>query len=144
MAINYHDLEISSNLKNKRKLSAFIKTKTLEYLAVKKIDITYVFCTDDYLLEKNIAYLDHDTLTDIITFDLSENEKELNAEMYISIDRIKENAGSLNIPYQEELHRVIFHGLLHLCGFKDKSKEDALLMRQKEQECLNQYTPNEI
>lgn len=144
MAINYHDLEISSNLKNKRKLSAFIKTKVLEYLAVKKIDITYVFCTDDYLLEKNIAYLDHDTLTDIITFDLSENEKELNAEMYISIDRIKENAGSLNIPYQEELHRVIFHGLLHLCGFKDKSKEDALLMRQKEQECLNQYTPNEI
>ena len=141
MAINYHDLEISSNLKNKRKLSAFIKTKVLEYLAVKKIDVTYVFCTDDYLLEKNIAYLDHDTLTDIITFDLSENEKELNAEMYISIDRIKENAGSLNTPYQEELHRVIFHGLLHLCGFKDKSKEDVLLMRQKEQECLNQYTP---
>ena len=141
MAINYHDLEISSNLKNKRKLSAFIKTKALEYLAVKKIDISYVFCTDDYLLEKNIAYLDHDTLTDIITFDLSENEKELNAEMYISIDRIKENAGSLNIPYQEELHRVIFHGILHLCGFKDKSKEDVLLMRQKEQECLNQYTP---
>ena len=141
MAIKYHDLEVSSKLKNKRKLSAFIQKKAFEYLAIKSMEINYVFCTDEYLLEKNIAFLNHDTLTDILTFDLSEGNLILNAEIYISIDRVKENAETLNIPYQEELHRVIFHGLLHLCGFKDKSKDDALLMRQKEQECLNQYTP---
>jgi len=144
MAVNYYEEGVKSKLKDKRKLSAFIQQKAFEYLPVKKVNITYVFCDDAYLLEKNIAFLDHDTLTDIITFDLSENEKELISEIYISVERVQENAEKFNITYQEELHRVIFHGIMHLCGFKDKSEEDALTMRQKEQECLTQYTKNEI
>lgn len=145
MAISYHDWEVGSKLKNKRKLSAFIQSKAFEYLPVKSVAITYVFCNDAYLLEKNITFLNHDTLTDVITFDLSENEKKLEAEIYISVERIQENAQNLKILYQEELHRVIFHGLLHLCGFKDKSEKDALMMREKEKECLTQYqATNEI
>jgi probable rRNA maturation factor len=106
---------------------------------VKKAALAYVFCNDEYLLEKNQQFLDHDTLTDIITFDLSENEKELVGEIYISVDRVKDNALKYSTDYNTELHRVIFHGALHLCGFKDKKKEDKALMTQMENNCLQKY-----
>ena len=94
-------------------------------------DINYIFCDDDYLLQLNLQYLQHDTLTDIITFDYVEGEI-LNGDIYISIDRVKENAVIFEVSFEEELLRVIAHGLLHLCGFKDKSKKDAAEMRRQE------------
>jgi len=140
MPIHYFEHSIRSGLTQKRKLSAFLLSVAKEYLpSRKKVSIHYIFCSDDYLLEKNIAFLGHHTLTDIITFDLSEQEAALSAEIYISVERVKENAASFSVPYTEELHRVIFHGLLHLCGFKDKTAAEKAVMRQKEQDCLNRY-----
>jgi rRNA maturation RNase YbeY len=139
MAIQYFEEEVNAKLKQKRNLSAFLKNLVLEHLEVKKIALTYVFCDDAYLLEKNVQFLQHDTLTDIITFDLSETDSELVSEIYISVDRIVENAAKFGIDYQTELHRVIFHGALHLCGFKDKKKEDKALMTEMENDCLKKY-----
>lgn len=139
MAIHYYEQDVRSRLKDKRKLSAFLTTLVHEYLEVKKVALNYIFCSDEYLLEKNVQFLNHDTLTDIITFDLSESEQELQGEIYISVERIAENAGKFSIDYHTELHRVIFHGALHLCGFKDKKKEDKELMTQMENSCLQKY-----
>lgn len=94
-------------------------------------NINYIFCNDHYLLKKNQKYLQQDTLTDIITFDYSE-ENILNGDIYISVERIKENAVIFTVPFEEELNRVIIHGLLHLMGFKDKTKSEAKTMREKE------------
>src|SRR5690606_262078 len=106
---------------------------------LKKASLTYIFCTDDYLLQMNQQFLKHKTLTDIITFDLSSANDELEGEIYISIDRVKENAEKIDVKYEEELHRVIFHGILHLCGFKEKTVADAKEMRKQENNCHRQY-----
>lgn len=100
--------------------------------------INYIFCSDKRLLEINRTYLKHDYLTDIITFDLSEG-LATTAEIYISIDRVKENARNNKVSFKNELHRVIFHGALHLCGYKDKKKEEIAEMRQKEDHYLALY-----
>jgi rRNA maturation RNase YbeY len=140
MAVRYYDQHIKTNLRNKRKLGAFLYTLiTKKRTEVKKVDLTYIFCNDDYLLEINKEFLNHDTFTDIITFDMSEDKETLNGEIYISIDRVKENAAKFETSYNQELHRVIFHGALHLCGFKDKKTADKELMRQQEDMCLHQY-----
>ncbi len=89
------------------------------------------FCTDEYLLEKNIQFLNHNTLTDVITFDYCENNT-INGDILISIDRVKENSEIFEVDFLTELHRVMAHGLLHLLGYKDKTKEDARMMREKE------------
>lgn len=94
-------------------------------------DINYIFCDDEYLLKINIEYLNHDTLTDIITFDYVENGV-LNGDIYISIERVMENAGIFSVSFEQELHRVLAHGVLHLCGYKDKTESDAAFMRRKE------------
>ncbi|MBO7277207.1 MAG: rRNA maturation RNase YbeY [Bacteroidales bacterium] len=99
-------------------------------------DISYIFCSDEQLLEINKEYLNHDYYTDIITFDYSEAEI-VSGDMFISIDRIKDNAKALKVPYQEELHRVIIHGVLHLLGFKDKTESESQKMRQLEDESLS-------
>ena len=91
--------------------------KSLKYLNV-------IFCSDRYLLKINKQYLHHDYYTDVITFDLSQNKKEITGEIYISVDRIRENAGDYNKTFREELNRVIVHGLLHLCGYNDKTAKD--------------------
>ena len=105
----------------------------------KKLDsINFIFCTDKALLEINRQYLKHDFYTDIITFDLSETGS-VQAEIYISVDRIRENARQLGVSLKSELHRVIFHGVLHLCGYRDKSKAERQKMREKEELLLNQY-----
>ncbi|MBK7856133.1 MAG: rRNA maturation RNase YbeY [Bacteroidetes bacterium] len=93
--------------------------------------IQFVFCSDVYLLELNQQYLHHDTLTDIITFDYREGKK-ISGDIFISIDRVRENAGKFNVLFKEELHRVMIHGILHLCGYKDKDKKNKLLMTEKE------------
>lgn len=97
----------------------------------KEGEINYVFCNDTYLHKLNMEFLQHDTLTDIISFDNSVG-KELHGEIYISIDRVKENATEFQVSLEDELNRVIVHGVLHLCGYDDKSEEEAFRMRQKE------------
>lgn len=102
-------------------------------------NISYIFCTDEYLLDINIRHLDHHTLTDIITFDLSGlPTKSIEAEIYISYERVVENAQDFKVPVENELSRVMAHGLLHLCGYKDKSPQEEELMRKKE----NEYIPS--
>jgi len=104
-------------------------------------ELQYIFCTDDYLLEINRQYLKHNYYTDIITFDLSEQGQPINAEIYISVDRVRDNARSFGNTLKNELHRVIFHGALHLCGYKDKSQQDEKLMRKMEDQYLRLYFP---
>lgn len=99
----------------------------------KEGDINYVFCDDDYILEINKQYLDHDYYTDIISFDYSVGN-ELHGDVFVSIDRVKENAADFDATFDEELKRVIIHGILHYCGYKDKSETEEILMRQKENE----------
>ncbi|MEH6679555.1 MAG: rRNA maturation RNase YbeY [Sediminicola sp.] len=101
-------------------------------------DLNYIFCDDPYLLDINQKYLDHDTYTDIITFDYTE-QHILAGDIFISIDRIKENAQNFEVTFQNELLRVMSHGLLHLMGYGDKSVQESLLMREKENECIEMF-----
>lgn len=102
--------------------------------------LQYIFCSDAYLLPINQQFLQHDEYTDIITFDLSEHRSApMVGEIYISVDRVRENAKAFQTTFTRELHRVIFHGALHLCGYKDKSKADQATMRQMEELYLKRY-----
>jgi rRNA maturation RNase YbeY len=101
-------------------------------------NIQYVFCSDAYLLGINKQFLQHDFFTDIITFDLG-GEEDVNAEIYISIDRVKENALQFGESFQREMLRVVFHGALHLCGYKDKTKSEISLMRLREKKYLDRF-----
>lgn len=101
-------------------------------------DIDYVFCDDAYLLERNIHFLNHDTLTDIITFD-NRVGNVVSGNIMISVDRVAENAHKFEVSFQRELLRVIVHGVLHICGYKDKSNEEAALMRKMENESLDMF-----
>lgn len=104
----------------------------------KEGDINFIFCDDDYLLEINQQYLDHDTLTDIISFDYSVG-KELHGDIFISVERVKENAVDFAVSFEDELLRVLSHGVLHYCGYKDKSEADEVVMRQKEDEKIKMF-----
>jgi probable rRNA maturation factor len=140
MPSKFYEHSVKSGLKDKKKLSGFIDGLISKYMkGVQTADLSYIFCKDDFLLEMNKNFLDHDTYTDIITFDLSENRKELQGEIYISTDRVKENAKKYKTTYADELHRVIFHGVLHMCGFKDKKEKDQKIMRENEDYCLDHY-----
>lgn len=100
------------------------------------VELNYIFCTDEYLLDINQQYLQHDYYTDIITFDNSENENEIEGDIFISVERVKENAKDLNLPFLKELKRVMAHGVLHLCGYGDKTPDEIALMRKKEDEAI--------
>lgn len=132
--ISFHNQSISFKLKEKTKLKQWIKTVT-EKEKHKLGNINYIFCTDDELLEINIKHLNHKTLTDIITFDYTEG-KTINSDIFISVERVAENATKFQVTFEEELHRVMIHGILHLCGYKDKTQADADLMRKKENASL--------
>ena len=138
MAINFTPHEVKVNLKNKTKLKAFIKERFAKE-GQKLKNLQYVFCTDEYLLELNKQFLQHDTFTDIVTFELGTEPGVTEGEIYISVERVKENATKFDVSEEQELHRVIFHGALHLCGYKDKSKEQSATMRKKENEYLKLY-----
>jgi len=129
----------TTQLPNRNRLKSFlVDLSNREKTSFDTLSI--VFCSDDYVLEINRNHLQHDYYTDIITFDLTPPKKQSkDAELYISIDRIRENAKAYQTTVQHELHRVIFHGVLHLCGYKDKSKSDQVNMRQKENDYLNLY-----
>ena len=102
-------------------------------------ELQYIFCSDSYLLNINRQFLHHDYYTDIITFDLSEKDQPITAEIYISVDRVRDNARNFDSSLRIELQRVIFHGALHLCGFKDKTKMDQAEMRNMEETCLRLF-----
>ena len=104
----------------------------------KEGEINYIFVDDDTLLEKNKEYLNHDTYTDIITFDTSDEPGEISGDIYISTDRVIENSREYGVPYPEEMHRVLVHGILHLCGYDDKTEEEKKKMREKEDYYLSQ------
>jgi probable rRNA maturation factor len=104
----------------------------------KEGEINYIFCDDEYLLQINQEHLQHDFYTDIISFDYTVGN-EINGDMFISVDRVKENAQDFNVSFEDELKRVIVHGVLHYCGYKDKSEVDELLMRSKEDEKLAMF-----
>jgi len=101
-------------------------------------DLSYLFCDDDHLHKLNVEFLNHDTLTDIITFDNSFGNT-LSGDICISIDRVLDNAKDFGVSFDEELRRVLVHGVLHLCGYKDKSKNEAVLMREKEEEKMHMF-----
>ncbi len=135
MAISCTTQNIKFVLKSKRQIAEWIKKIIV---AEKKIvgQVNYVFLSDEDLLKTNIEFLNHNTYTDIITFDYCE-DKKINSDILISVDRVKENAKKFNTLFEDELHRVMIHGVLHLCGYKDKSKKDSAIMRQKEAFCLS-------
>lgn len=138
MAIQFTSHEVKDYLKEKRKLKSFlVDLFAAEGQGLKSLH--FVFCSDAYLLEINKQFLQHDTYTDIVTFEMSEDPAVTEGEIYISIERVLENAEKFKVSIAQEQHRVIFHGALHLCGFKDKSKKDAALMRSKEDEYLEKY-----
>lgn len=101
-------------------------------------EVNYIFCNDDYLHKINVDYLNHDTLTDIISFDYTEGDL-IQGDIFISIERVADNASDFDIPFNEELKRVMIHGILHYCGYKDKSKDDEQLMRLKENEKIKMF-----
>ena len=127
--IEFHN-EIEFVLQNQGEVQRWIK-KVITSENKEMGEINYIFCSDEYLLERNIKYLDHDTLTDIITFNYCKG-KIITSDIMISIDRVKENSTIFDNSFSEELHRVMIHGILHLIGYDDKTEKEKILMREKE------------
>ncbi|MBP6755536.1 MAG: rRNA maturation RNase YbeY [Bacteroidia bacterium] len=136
--INYFEEDIKFKLKEKRIINKWFKS-VVENEKFKLGDLNYIFCSDKYLLEINQNYLNHDTYTDIITFDNSDEDKKIEGDIFISVERIIENAKDLNVEFEIELKRVLIHGLLHLCGYKDKTKEEKQKMRELETFYIEKY-----
>lgn len=130
-SINFFNEDISFKLKQVQKLKTWIKA-TIAKEKYSLHSVNYIFCSDTSLLERNIQFLQHNTLTDIITFDLSEEPGTLDGEIYISIDRVWENAEKFSKSFEDELHRVLIHGVLHLVGYRDKKADQKEEMRKKE------------
>jgi len=129
--ITFNNHNIKFNLKDKLYLKSFLSRVFVdEHVSFKAI--SYVFCSDEFLLKLNQEYLEHDTLTDILTFSLSNSPLDIVAEIYISIERVTENAEKLKLPFISELYRVMIHGILHLCGYSDHTKKEKVKMRAKE------------
>ncbi len=134
-AIGFTNADISFSLKDRKKLRKWL-ADTAAGRSFNITDIQYIFCSDEFLLDINRNFLQHDYFTDIITFDLSEKKTDLCGEIYISIPRVKENAKTYGNTFYAELHRVMVHGILHLCGLKDKTAKQEKEMRSAEDEAL--------
>jgi probable rRNA maturation factor len=132
-----YNYETEFELTNEEAFSNWISS-IIESESKKEGEINYIFCDDDYLLEINQQYLDHDTLTDIISFDYSVGN-ELHGDIFISIERVRENAEEFNVSFDDELKRVMAHGVLHYCGYKDKTESDEIMMRSKEDEKIKMF-----
>ena len=135
--VQFH-LDEAITLRDRTRLKAFLRL-LFQKEKTKLAGLQYIFCSDERLLEINKQFLNHDYYTDIITFNLSEVNQPINAEIYISVDRVRENAREFNSSVQKELHRVIFHGALHLCGYRDKTRKDESEMRKMEEKYLHLY-----
>jgi rRNA maturation RNase YbeY len=134
-SIVFHYHNTTPGLKNTLLIKSAIARIFTEEQTIFK-SLSYIFCTDEFLLKLNQEYLNHDTLTDILTFNLTGTSLPIVSEIYISVDRVKENAASLAVPFIKELYRVMIHGVLHLCGYQDHSPKEKLLMRKKEDHYL--------
>ena len=136
--VQFYSLNRSPVLRERNRLKLFIENL---FMAEKKKlgNLSFIFCSDEHLLSINKDFLKHDFYTDVITFDLSSSKNETEGEVYLSVDRIKDNANKLGVSFKEELHRVVFHGALHLCGYNDKSKTDQQQMRLTENKYLKLY-----
>lgn len=138
MAIYFFDEDSGFDLSQKLKRKKWLKSiAASEGYRIRVLN--YIFCSDEYLYQINVDYLQHETYTDIITFDNSETEGEIEGDIFISIDRVKENAIRFKLPEEEELSRVLSHGLYHLMGYKDKKKSEAEQMRNKEQFAISLF-----
>ena len=133
-SISFQTEAIEFELSAPGAISEWIKT-VIEREGCNLTQVCYIFCSDEYLYNLNQEYLNHDTYTDIITFPYSEPPL-VEGDIFISIDRVKENASQFGSPFEQELHRVMIHGVLHLCGYSDKSPDEEALMRKKEDEAL--------
>ena len=138
MSISFNKADKNTTLAKRSVLKAFIE-RSLKKEGLRIERLQYIFCSDKYLLGINKSYLQHDYYTDIISFDLSETKGKLIGEVYISIDRVKDNAKTHKTSLKEELLRVIFHGALHFCGYKDKKPADIKKMRAQEDKWLKSY-----
>lgn len=136
MAIHFFREDTSYQLNHKKKLTEWLSL-IIDNHRHELGDLNYIFCSDDYLLKINIQHLNHDYYTDIITFDHSEQPEIIEGDIFVSIDRVKENAKNLGVPFLPELYRVLVHGLLHLLGFNDKNERDRACMREKEDACIS-------
>lgn len=132
--IFFYDEDVVTNLKQKRLLKSWIKSVANSYGFLVG-DISYIFCSDSYILDVNRKYLNHDYYTDIITFDYSEDQK-ISGDLFISVETVKSNSELFKTNFIDEFHRVIIHGILHLCGLKDKCPEDEKKMREAEDSAL--------
>jgi probable rRNA maturation factor len=127
-------LVLRDRIKLRRFIIAMFKKEKVPFK-----QLNYIFCSDDQLLVINRQFLDHDFLTDVITFPLSPDGEPVEAEIYISIDRVRDNADTLGVSFRHELHRVLFHGALHLCGYRDKTKREVAEIRAREDFYLEKY-----
>jgi rRNA maturation RNase YbeY len=134
ISFNY---ELEFQLENEEQYSSWI-SNVISSENKKEGDINYIFCDDEYILEINKQYLNHDYYTDIISFDYSVGN-ELHGDIFVSIERVRENAVEFDVTFDEELKRVLAHGVLHYCGYKDKTEEEELLMRSKEDEKIKMF-----
>ncbi len=129
--IRFFKEDTSFELPEKQKVKAWIKsiaTQESKHIG----ELSYIFCSDEYLLLVNREYLNHDYYTDIITFDNAEADGQIEGDIFVSIDRVQDNADTLQVPFETELRRVLAHGVLHLCGYKDKTPDEEQVMRIKE------------
>ncbi|WP_080059660.1 rRNA maturation RNase YbeY [Spirosoma aerolatum] len=136
--IRFFNEDVPYKLPHKQAVRQWLKQQT-EREGYTVGELNYIFCSDEYVLQVNRDYLQHDYYTDIITFDQSEEEGKLAGDIYISVERVVDNAAQLGVPAEQEMLRVLAHGLLHLCGYLDKGVEAEAQMRQKEEEWLRQY-----
>lgn len=134
ISFNYEtDFELDNEAQYEDWISRIIESEGFD-----EGEINYIFCDDEYLHKINVEYLDHDTLTDIISFDYTVGNV-LQGDIFISVERVQDNANDFNVSFEEELKRVLSHGVLHYCGYKDKSEEDEALMRAKEEEKMQMF-----
>ncbi|MGB1017549.1 MAG: rRNA maturation RNase YbeY [Chitinophagales bacterium] len=138
--IHFFNQDIDFEISNSKIISNWIISTFQSENKNQEIELSIIFNSDEALLEVNQQFLNHDYYTDIITFTLEDTDDLLEAELYISIDRIKDNAALLKKSFEEELHRVIIHGVLHLCSYKDKTDDEAKIMRKKEDEYLKKLS----
>jgi len=134
ISFNY---ETDFELKNEAQYEDWI-SRIIESEGFDEGEINYIFCDDEYLHKINVEYLDHDTLTDIISFDYTVGNV-LQGDIFVSVERVQDNAKDFNVSFEEELKRVLSHGVLHYCGYKDKSPEDEAVMRSKEEEKMQMF-----
>ncbi|MCA1965371.1 MAG: rRNA maturation RNase YbeY [Flavobacterium sp.] len=134
ISFNYEtDFELENEAQYEDWISRIIESEGFD-----EGEINYIFCDDEYLHKINVEYLDHDTLTDIISFDYTVGNL-IQGDIFVSIERVQDNAKDFNVSFEEELKRVLSHGVLHYCGYKDKSPKDEALMRSKEEEKMQMF-----